>query len=213
MSTVTPSRSSRIAQEILGPDASERLLERYGAEDLHLSDLPWHLVVHLPDEPQGVILHLAGDADREQDLRQFPLFSSLIEAQLPLSFEDALFLTTVFPILPSAADPAYHAKRPSRQLQPALTDLLKGSRGILLYAHQLEQLLCMTAGLSPKAARSFRRDWNLKHPRSRSLAAQISIAHSYTVSDLLAECTLHRDGFVYSANFRGAYRLHNHLNR
>jgi len=156
---------------------------------------------------------MAGNADREEAFKQIPLFSQIVESQLPLSFEDALYLTTVFPILPDAVRPEPQAVRPSQTLPPAIGELLQGSRGFLLYAHQLEQLYSMTTGASASEARSFRRDWNLKHPRSRSLASQVSLTQGYTLSELIAECTLERAGFVYSAQFRGAYRLYNHLNR
>lgn len=213
MTSVRTPLPPRITQELLGPDSTPRLHELSCGEDQHLSDLPWHLVVHVPNEIPGVILHMAGDMEREEVFRRLPLFRHLVEAQLPLSFGDALYLTTVFPILPNAASPAYRPESPSKPLPPAIGALLQESRGFLLYAHQLEQLYSMTTGASASEARNFRRDWNLKHPRSRSLAAQVSLSKGYTLLDLIAECTLERAGFVYSAQFRGAYRLYNHLNR
>lgn len=213
MAKVNPLRPLLITQEILGPNSKDRLADLSGGEDEHLSDLPWHLVVHVPDEAPGIILHLAGDSEIESAFRKLPLFSQIVESQLPLSFEDALYLTTVVPILPNAASPAYRAERPSKPLPPAIGALLQGSRGFLLYAHQLEQIYSMTTGASALEARTFRRDWNLKHPRSRSLASQVSLTKDYTLSYLIAECSLDRAGFLYSAQFRGAYRLYNHLNR
>lgn len=130
--------------------------------------------------------------------------------QLPaLNFSSILILSTIFGRSELTTAPITNFYEGIAI--PAMDDILQSSNGYLIYTHQLEQLYCMLTGCDNTIAVQFRKDWNKKLPEARKLAEQITISDKHNLFDLLMERTLDKHGFVYNANFKGAYRLWSYI--
>jgi hypothetical protein len=199
-------------QKIFGTYRNEQLLRILREYDPStVQSYTYHLVVYVNDQLPGRIIHVAGDESQLGRLNKFPKLSELLALFPEPTFDNCLLISTIFPI-----DPWYLFKRNKEcflhnQKSPEISKILSGTRGLLIYAHQLEQIYCMLTGRPYPEAISFRKDWNLKRPSSRQKASELYLTKDYTLADLLNEATINEDQFVYNANFSGAYRLLKYL--
>lgn len=202
-----------IRQGVFGPCGISSITDRTGVKGVDLGIYDLHLIVYIEGDRPRPIIHMAGDVDKRRYFEGYPDFMDLVEAFWPLSFDDALLLTTLFPLDRRYATPEGISRLNRYHRDSFFEGFLSGSRGLLLYCHQLEQVCSMVQGMSPEDAIAIRRTWNQRSPSSAKLANIITISEDYTLLDLLNESSLERMGCVYDANFKGAYPLYEHVNR
>jgi hypothetical protein len=201
-----------LVQQLFGPSDKECLISLVDEKAFTtVETYSYHLIVYAKDYLPGTIIHLAGDEARKSELIQLPDLCELITHYPDLTFKDALFITTVFTFDPSHLLNGHKDSALINHKIPVIREWLSDTRGLLLYAHQLEQIFCMLTGKSYPEAISFRKDWNLKRPSSRQTASELFITKDYTLLDLLYEATLDKNHFAYNANFSGAYRLYQYI--
>ena len=202
-----------IRQTFFGPDDKPwKINEITGAAGPEIDQYDHHLVVYIDGEVPKPVIHMYGGPEKRELFESYPTFMDLIEAFWPLSFDDALLLTTLFTIDPRHATPEGISMLSFSHSHPLVREFLSVSRGMLLYSHQLEMLCRMAQGMSQENAIGFRESWNRREPWTPELAAFIPISEEHSLLDLLKEATLEGRGTVYDAVFKGAWRLYNCVN-
>jgi hypothetical protein len=202
-----------IRQAFFGPDDKPwKINEITGAAGPEIDRYDHHLVVYIDGEVPKPVIHMYGGPEKRELFESYPPFMDLIEAFWPLSYDDILMVTTLFPLDPRYATPEGVSRLHRHHSHPFFEAFLSASRGLLLYSHQLEQVCSLVQGMNPANARYFREKWNLKEPGIQELADIILIDEEHTLFNLLRKSTLEKGGGVYDADFKGAWRLYNFLN-
>ncbi|MEI6184826.1 MAG: hypothetical protein WCP61_09865 [Chitinophagia bacterium] len=202
-------KSLPIKQQIFSTEENVGLIEIAGSEyEEQIRNYPYHQLIYINmDKPIPITL-LSGHKPFN---RNRPSFRDCLLKLSSVNYEYLLFLTSLYPIIDPARLMVIIQFVESRPVVPVIDQWLESSFGFLVYAHQLEQLYCMLTGCNYMEAITFRKDWNLKRPKSREIADCLHISPKLYLSNLMKQNSIEDNQFVYSANYAGAFKLWQHL--
>lgn len=197
-----------IKEYLLGQNQKAQILEFVGnnREELILAN-KWHYIVYIESTSKLILHQSSSSSDIFGTGRNS--FTQILDKIVNPSFQDLLYLCTLYPLLlPKSSDPIRH-KEIDVSLPPSIQQLILAGNGYLLYYHQLEILYATITNCSHSEAVLFRRDWNLKKHYTREIAKSLYITNDITLYDLFQDASLNDNHFVYQANYHGAYNVYN----
>ncbi len=200
-----------IQQEIISAEEKEWLLDIAGPQyEEQINNYPFHQLIYISSDKPIPIMLLSGYKPFNKNT---PSFKDCLLELPAVNYEYLLFLTSLYPVI----DPArliviiqsygFHCE------VPIIDKWLESSFGFLAYAHQLEQLYCMLTGCNYMEAVTFRKDWNLKRPKTREIANRLLISPKLNLSDLMNLNSIENNQFVYTANYSGGFKLWQYINQ
>ena len=200
--------SLSIEQRIFGPNEKELLIKILGVKEAeYINNYSYHLLVYLNSAKFLPIIKIAGSEIASLQKLSVDSFQQCLKMIPAINYDNILFLTTIYSIS-RRPHLRYLINDDQKHIKlTELDDFFASSFGYLIYAHQLEQLYCMLTGCNYIEAITFRKDWNLKRPKARESAKEISVSSGFYLSDLIQERAIEENQFVYNANFGGAYNL------
>lgn len=204
-----------IEQQIFGPLEKMAALDIVGtgAEE-QINNYPYHQIIYINKEKPIPIISISRFVAFNKSLiKQQPTFKQCLLKLPEINFGFLLFLTTAFQVIDSLRICDIIQSKKKRLAIPLLEQWLVNSFGYLIYAHQLEELYGMLTGCNYMEAITFRKDWNLKRPKSREIATLLPISPGIFLSDLLQQNTIEENQFAYNANFSGAFQLWQYMNQ
>jgi hypothetical protein len=185
-----------LAISIMGVDETERI-----------NNYPFHLIVYINTAQKIPILIKSNFIKFCNTGSQFITFKESLLTLSDLNFNNILFLTTTYQVFSSEQLSIISTYPIYLEANQEMNEFFSNSSGYLLYTHQLEQLYCMLTGCNYMEAITFRKDWNLKKPQARAKADKIIVSEGISLAKLIQQRSIENNGFVYNADFGGAYRL------
>jgi hypothetical protein len=132
-----------------------RLTERVELYELPARDpyslfalFPYRLFVDIDDENPGLIMQISVLRTDLGRYEEYPRFTGFLSAFLGKTFMKELIFSTFFQRMPGFLLKKDNKGRKVIHGDHVIDEMLMPSRGMILYAYQLEQLNCMLIGVS-----------------------------------------------------------------
>jgi hypothetical protein len=141
------------------------------------------------------------------DPAKWGTFKKFLAADPPRNFEDVLFLVNVYPNDYHSLIPKfYHDQSP---LMAAIEDLLKPSRGIILWNHQLDNIFQIFFPRSQ--VEMFRKRLGSQDPLYMEKLEGEKFNENLSLTDFLYNRMFYYHHFTKTMNFKGAFELYRWL--
>lgn len=197
-------KESKLVMDILKDDYWE-----FPSDDL----LRHHFIIYLDLPKPIILLKMRGSSSLKNRTQNFPDMKEMLLHSLQLDFDNILFLLTYYSSISETPPDLLIKKAKSFTSTPLLDEILKPSHGLLLYAHQFEQIYERVKNDFEIDAIEVRKGWNKKKPEIIAMTHSIELKPGFSFYDMLKERTIESNHFVWNVNFKGAKLLWDYLNK